>query len=86
MFNARAEYGSALNRNFLRNRWLWISLGGGSGATGTGGALGSGPGHFPHDRAELLQDWGLAALVASSVLVFDECRKLLKRLLRRGFG
>jgi len=28
-------------------------------------------------------DWGLAALVASSVLVFDEVRKLVTRLVSR---
>ena len=27
VFNARAEHGSAFNRNFFRNRWLWLSLG-----------------------------------------------------------
>ncbi|WP_200754620.1 cation transporting ATPase C-terminal domain-containing protein, partial [Salmonella enterica] len=26
VFNARAEHGSAFNRNFFRNRWLWLSL------------------------------------------------------------
>ena len=85
MFNARAEYGSALNRNFLRNRWLWISL-------VAVVALQVLVVHWAPAQAIFrttalsLQDWGLAALVASSVLVFDECRKLLKRLLRRGFG
>lgn len=25
-FNARAEHGSAFNRQFFSNRWLWLSL------------------------------------------------------------
>jgi len=86
MFNARAEAGSALNRHFFFNRWLWLSL-------GTVLALQVlvvhwGPAQAVFHTTDLkLVDWGWAALVASSVLVFDEVRKLATRLvtrLRRG--
>jgi len=79
MFNARAEAGSALNRHFFFNRWLWLSL-------GTVLALQVlvvhwGPAQSIFRTTDLgLVDWGLAALVASSVLVFDEVRKLVTRL------
>jgi Ca2+-transporting ATPase len=79
MFNARAEAGSALNRHFFFNRWLWLSL-------GTVLALQVlvvhwGPAQSIFRTTDLgLVDWGLAALVASSVLVFDEVRKLVIRL------
>ena len=82
MFNARSEAGSALNRHFFFNRWLWLSL-------GTVLALQVlvvhwGPAQSIFNTTDLaLVDWGLAALVASSVLVFDEVRKLATRLLAR---
>ena len=82
MFNARAEAGSALNRHFFFNRWLWLSL-------GTVLALQVlvvhwGPAQAVFHTTDLkLVDWGWAALVASSVLVFDEVRKLATRLVTR---
>ena len=83
MFNARAEAGSALNRHFFFNRWLWLSL-------GTVLALQVlvvhwGPAQTIFRTTDLaLVDWGLAALVASSVLIFDEMRKLVTRLASSG--
>jgi Ca2+-transporting ATPase len=79
LFNARAEHGSAFNGQFLRNRWLWLSLA----AVLVLQALVV---HWAPAQAVfsttdlLLADWGLAALVASSVLLFDEMRKLFRRL------
>jgi len=79
LFNARAEHRSAFNGQFLRNRWLWLSLA----AVLVLQALVV---HWAPAQAVfrttdlLLADWGLAALVASSVLLFDEMRKLLRRL------
>jgi len=82
LFNARAEHGSAFDRNFLRNGWLWLSL-------AAVAALQVLVVHWPpaqevfNTTGLTLRDWGLAVLVASSVLWLDEGRKLGLRLLRR---
>jgi len=79
LFNARAEHGTAFNRQLFTNRWLWLSL------------LAVvclqvlvvhwGPAQAFFNTTDLsLADWGLATLVASSVLVLDELRKLIMRL------
>jgi Ca2+-transporting ATPase len=81
VFNARAEHGTAFNRGFFRNRSLWLSL-------LTELALQALVVHW--EPAQLvfrttdlaLTDWGLSALVASSVLLLDEARKLATRLWR----
>jgi Ca2+-transporting ATPase len=79
VFNARAEHGTAFNRNFFRNRWLWLSL----------AAVVSlqvlvvhwTPAQEIFGTTDLaLADWALAAAVASSVLLLDEARKLALRL------
>jgi Ca2+-transporting ATPase len=78
VFNARAEYGSAFNVNFLRNGKLWLALLGVL-------ALQVVVVYWPPAQAIFataplaLSDWGLAAAVASSVLVLDEARKLVWR-------
>lgn len=78
LFNARAEHGSAFNRNFLRNGPLWLSL-------AAAAALQVLVVHWPPAQAVFgttdLQprDWALAVLVASSVLLLDELRKLAWR-------
>jgi Ca2+-transporting ATPase len=75
-FNARAEQGSAFNRDFFRNRWLWLSL-------AAVLALQVLVVHWEPAQSIFrttgldITDWGLAALVASSVLVLDEGRKLV---------
>jgi len=82
VFNARAEYTSAFNRNFLRNRKLWLAL---------GGVLllqlvvvNWAPAQSIFSTTALsLGDWLLAALVASSVLVLEEARKQLWNRWRR---
>jgi Ca2+-transporting ATPase len=79
LFNARAEHGSAFSGHFFRNRWLWLSLA----AVLTLQALVVhwAPLQDVFGTADLqLSDWGLSALVASSVLLLDEGRKLILRL------
>ncbi|MFA7429111.1 MAG: cation-translocating P-type ATPase [Rhodospirillaceae bacterium] len=76
VFNARAEYGSAFNANFLRNGKLWLALLGVL-------VLQVVVVYWPPAQAIFatgplsLADWGLAAAVASSVLILDEVRKLV---------
>jgi len=83
MFNARSEFGSALNRHFFRNRWLWLSLGAVLALQVL--AVHWGPAQSVFHTTDLaLADWVLASLVASSVLVLDEARKLVTRLASRG--
>jgi P-type Ca2+ transporter type 2C len=80
-FNARAEFGSAFNANFFRNGKLWLALAGVL-------ALQVMAVHWTPAQAIFgttalsLEDWLLAALVASSVLVLDEARKLIGRIAR----
>ena len=82
VFNARVEEGSAFNTRFFENRMLWLSL------------LGVlvlqvlvvywPPGQSLFNVTSLsLRDWGLAVGVASSVLLFEETRKLFLRILRQ---
>ncbi len=79
MFNARSEFTTAFNRQFFRNRWLWLSLAAVLGLQVLVVSWGPAQSVFRTTGLELA-DWGLAALVASSVLLFDEVRKLLTRL------
>jgi Ca2+-transporting ATPase len=82
VFNARVEHGTAFNRDFFRNRWLWLSL-------GAVPALQVLVVHWEPAQAVFrttdltLTDWGLAVVVAASVLVLDEARKLVAVLWRR---
>lgn len=75
IFNARAETGSAFNPRFFHNGWLWLSL---FAVIGLQVLVV----HWPRAQAVFrttdlsLEDWGLAALVASSVLILEEARKL----------
>jgi Ca2+-transporting ATPase len=81
MFNARAEFGSAWNRNLFHNRWLWLSLAAVVALQVL--VVNWGPAQEVFRTTDLtLNDWGLAVLVASSVLLLDECRKLGTRLLK----
>lgn len=82
MFNARAEYQSAWNRDLFHNRWLWLSLGAVLALQVLVVHWGPAQGIF-RTTDLLLADWGLATLVASSVLLLDECRKLATRLLNK---
>ena len=82
VFNARAEHSSAFNANFFRNGKLWLALAGVL-------ALQAMAVHWPPAQAIFgttdlrPHDWLLAALVASSVLLLDEARKLLTRIGQR---
>ncbi|WP_018988090.1 cation-translocating P-type ATPase [Aromatoleum toluclasticum] len=80
VFNARREHGSAFNRQFLRNGRLWLALGGVL-------ALQVIVVNWPPAQAIFgtvaltTDDWLRSALVASSVLLLDEARKLLMRIM-----
>ena len=78
IFNARAEHGSAFNRQFFRNGKLWLAL-----------AVVVllqilvvhwGPAQAIFDTVSLTpQDWALSAAIASSTLLVEEARKLVAR-------
>jgi len=76
VFNARAEKGSAFNRHFCANRWLWLAICGVI-------VLQILVIHWPpaqrifHTTALTWLDWLMAVGVAASILVFEELRNLL---------
>ncbi|MCM8627241.1 cation-translocating P-type ATPase [Accumulibacter sp.] len=78
VFNARAEHASAFGRSFFANARLWQAL---------AGVLllqlvvvHWAPAQAVFDTVDLsLQDWGLAAAIAASVLLLDEALKLVQR-------
>jgi Ca2+-transporting ATPase len=76
VFNARVENGSSFNRQFFANRMLWGSLAGVL-------ALQVAAVHWAPLQAVFqttalsVSDWLLALVVASSVLVLEEGRKLV---------
>jgi Ca2+-transporting ATPase len=78
VFNARAEYDTAFNANFLSNGKLWLAL-------ASVLALQVLVVHWSPAQAIFgttdmrLGDWLLGAVVASSVLLLDEARKFLTR-------
>jgi len=81
-FNARADTGSAFNSAFFQNRILWLAL---AGVVGLQFLVV----HWPpvqnvfNSTALSAADWGLATLVASSVLLLEEARK---KLMKMGVG
>lgn len=83
IFNARAEWGTAFNRNFFRNRLLWLAL-------MAVLILQAVAVHWPpaevlfRTTALSLTDWLQVVAVASSVLVLEELRKGISRWARRG--
>jgi Ca2+-transporting ATPase len=84
IFNARAEHDSAFGRQFFDNRRLWLALIGVVGLQFV--VVHWTPAQTVFDTVDLtLTDWALAALIASSVLLFDETRKLAERILRSRF-
>ena len=82
VFNARMEFGSAFNANFLKNGKLWLALASVVGLQTV--AVHWTPAQALFGTTDLqLGDWLLAAGVASSVLFLDEARKVLMRIGRR---
>ncbi len=83
VFNARSETGSAFNRQFFANRALWLAL---TGVIALQVAAVQWPPAQAIFRTSALAptEWGIAVAVASSVLLFEEVRKLLVRLLWKG--
>jgi Ca2+-transporting ATPase len=81
-FNARADAGTAFNHTFFRNRTLWLALTGV--VTLQCLAVHWAPAQHVFDTTALsAADWGLAIVVASSVLLLEETRKGLQRIWRR---
>ncbi len=81
IFNARAEYGTAFNRQFFHNGKLW-------GAILSVVLLQIVVVHWPPAQAIFatqalsLQEWGMCSAIAASTLVLEEGRKLLLFLYR----
>jgi Ca2+-transporting ATPase len=81
IFNARFEHGSAFNRQFFSNGKLWLALLAVVGLQVL--VVHWRPAQAIFDTVDLtLVEWGLAILVASTTLVFEEVRKLALWLLR----
>jgi len=78
VFNARSEKSTALNRQFFKNRWLWLSL-----ISVVVLQIGMAQWEFAqtifHTVDLNLEDGLLALSVASSVLILEEIRKLIRR-------
>ncbi|WP_200822607.1 cation-translocating P-type ATPase [Caballeronia arationis] len=81
-FNARSESGSAFNARFFHNRMLWISLVGTLAlqvvAVHWAPAI-----RFFGTTGMAWGDWGVVIGVASTVLLFEETRKLTVRVFQR---
>jgi P-type Ca2+ transporter type 2C len=79
VFNARNETGTAFNAQFFKNKMLWLSL-------GTVLLLQVVATQWPpasslfRTTGMAWADWGVAAGVASSVLLLEETRKLIAKL------
>jgi Ca2+-transporting ATPase len=80
VFNARAEKYTTFNRNFFANRMLWLAI-------ASVILLQILVIHWPpaqalfHTTPLTQMDWLIATGVASSVLIIEELRKLLRQLL-----
>jgi len=74
IFNARAEHGSAFNRQFFRNGKLWLALA--AVVVLQILVVHWGPAQAIFDTVSLTpQDWALSAAIASSTLLVEEARK-----------
>jgi len=78
-FNARVAEGSTFNTNFFRNRFLWVALIGVVVLQMLAVQWEPAQGIFDVETLTLA-DWLKATLVASSVLVLEEIRKLALRI------
>ncbi|MHB1358171.1 MAG: cation-translocating P-type ATPase [Rhodocyclaceae bacterium] len=75
IFNARAEHGTAFNRQIFANDKLWMALAGVVLLQVV--AVHWAPAQTIFDTVDLtLREWGIAVAVASSVLLLEETRKL----------
>jgi Ca2+-transporting ATPase len=84
IFNARAEHDSAFGRQFFDNRRLWLALF--CVVSLQVVVVHWAPAQSVFDTVDLaVADWALAALIASSVLLFDEIRKWTEGILRSRF-
>jgi len=82
IFNARAEQGSAFNRQFFSNGKLWLALFAVVALQVV--AVHWGPAQAVFDTVDLdAGEWALSIAVASTTLLFEEARKLAFRLLGR---
>ena len=78
IFNARAEHGSAFNRQFFRNGKLWLALA--AVVVLQIVVVHWGPAQAIFDTVSLTpQDWALSAAIASSTLLVEEARKRVAR-------
>ncbi len=76
IFNARAEFGTAFNRQFFTNGKLWLAVAGVVALQAV--AVHWGPAQAVFDTVDLsLDDWLLATAIASTTLLLEEARKLL---------
>ena len=82
VFNARVERGTAFNKYFFNNKMLWTAL--------TGGlvlqivAVQWEPAQVVFETQSLsLMDWVVVTLVASSILILEESRKLVVRVFQK---
>jgi P-type Ca2+ transporter type 2C len=81
IFNARAEYGSAFNRQFFSNGKLWLALLAVVALQVV--AVHWGPTQAIFDTVDLsLNEWLLATAIASSTLLLEEGRKLGLRIIQ----
>ena len=82
IFNARAENGSAFNRQFFSNGKLWLALL--AVVVLQAVAVHWAPAQRIFDTVDLsLNEWAVAVVVASSTLFLEEARKLILRLFQR---
>jgi Ca2+-transporting ATPase len=80
VFNARTEHGSTFNGQFFSNGRLWLALGVVLGLQAL--VVQWSPAQLIfHTKALSAPDWALAVAVASSILLLEEGRKLLLKLL-----
>jgi Ca2+-transporting ATPase len=82
IFNARAENGSAFNRQFFSNGKLWLALLAVVALQAV--AVHWAPAQRIFDTVDLSSnEWAVAVVVASSTLFLEEARKLILRLFQR---
>ncbi len=84
VFNARAEHTTTFNRQFFANRQLWAALGGVLGLQALVVYWAPAQNIF-HTTSLSGRDWGLAIVMAATILLLDEIFKLMWKL-RRHIG